>query len=431
MKESIETNFIPKAWQIRFFVDGLFKNKLTRQTAILFSSQILLIVIGVFTGVINSRYLGPEGYGIYSFVMAIISFISIFLGFGFTSAGARLVAVAPNKENEREIVGSLLIIAICLALIFSLVVFLSGLFIDKIFGTRINEIIMLISIISGALPLQLIIIELLRGANRINERAFSDVIPKVWYLGMAIIAVAFFELTPISALFMNLGGILIVCLIMFKRLKPLFSNMKANLRLLWKETKEYGVHVYLGGIADTGTRRLDNMFIAGFVNTTSVGFYTLANTIVSPILKLPEAMSISLFKDLTRINRIPNIIIYFNVIWLTLCITILIIAGKFLIIALFGEKFLRVLPLVFPLAIAGFFQGMYAPLHMFLSAHRRGKELRFISFVEGGFNLVGNFAFIYYWGAMGAAIAIAIGKGIELFLNWYFYRKCIKVKCAN
>jgi O-antigen/teichoic acid export membrane protein len=168
------------------------------------------------------------------------------------------------------------------------------------------------------------------------------------------------------------------------------------------------------------------MFIARFVNTTSVGFYALATTLVSPISKLSNAMSISLFKGFTNLKRIDKRVIWFNLIWVTVCVAILTIGGKFIVVTLFSEKFLPVVPLILPLAIAGFFQGLYTPLNMFLSAHRKGKELRFTSFVEAGFNLVGNFIFIYYWGAMGAAIASAIAKAIEFVLNFYFYKKCIK-----
>jgi O-antigen/teichoic acid export membrane protein len=247
----------------------------------------------------------------------------------------------------------------------------------------------------------------------------------VWYLGTILILITISNLTPLSALFLNLGGLLIACVILPWRLKPVFRNVKLNLRLLWKETKEYGAKVYLGSIADSSTYKLDSMFIASFVNTTSVGFYSLAGTLVSPISKLSSAMSISLFKGFTKAKKIEKKVIWFNVIWLISCLAILTIGGNFIVITLFSAKYLPVVELVFPLAIAGFCQGMYTPLNMFLSAHRKGKELRYISFVEAGFNLAGNYVFIYYWGAMGAAIASAIAKGIELALNVFFYRKTV------
>jgi len=38
-----------------------------RQTSTLYLSQIIALFLGVFTGIINTRVLGPEGYGILAF----------------------------------------------------------------------------------------------------------------------------------------------------------------------------------------------------------------------------------------------------------------------------------------------------------------------------------------------------------------------------
>lgn len=409
-----------------FDLSVVLGSRLARQTSVLFSSQILLLGMAVLTGVINSRYLGPAGYGIYSFVSAVIAFLAIFFGFGLTSAGARIIALASNKKEECEIAGSLIIAGLFIALVFSATVFMSSFFIDRLFRTNINRILMLISLISGVLPFQLVIDQLYRGCNRINELAFFDLFPRVWYLASVLIVILFSSLTPLTALFLSLGGILIACLIAVKRLHPVFRNTKENLQLLLKETKEYGFHVYLGRIADTSTYKLDNMFIASFVNTTYVGFYTLATTLVSPMSKLSSSMSISLFKDFTKAERIHNIVIMFNLAWLLFCIVFLGLLGKLIVVTLFSEKFLPMVPLILPLAIAGFFQAMYTPFNMFLAAHRKGKELRFIAFTEAIFNLIGNFILIYYYGAMGAAVASAIAKGIELALNLHFYIRAIK-----
>ena len=45
--------------------------KTGRQTSTLFLSQIAALFLGVFTGIINTRVLGPEGYGILAFFFTI------------------------------------------------------------------------------------------------------------------------------------------------------------------------------------------------------------------------------------------------------------------------------------------------------------------------------------------------------------------------
>jgi len=60
---------------------------------------------------------------------------------------------------------------------------------------------------------------------------------------------------------------------------------------------------------------------------------------------------------------------------------------------------------------------------MFLGAKGKGKWMRNISMTQSIFNIVGNLIFIYYWGAMGAAIASAIATFIAYSGHKYYYQK--------
>lgn len=403
---------------------SLLKEKTARQTSVLFSSHIVLILITMLTGVINTRYLGPEGYGIYCFALSFISFLGIFFGFGLTSAAARLIALAPNQRRERELIATSIFAGMFVSLAFSQTVFISSFIVDHVFSTNVKPLIAGISVIAAALPFQTFITQICRGANRIGYIAIFNVIPKLWYLLTILIAIATSTLNPLVALFLSLGGIFVTSLIIAVRLKPRFNNLRNDIALLLKETKKYGFNVYLGSIADTTTYRLDKLFIASFVNTTSVGFYALSTTIVSPMVSLSTSLSVSLFKQFTNEQAgIDRKVILFNAAWLAFCLLFLLGMGKLIVVTLFSHNFLPAVPLIAPLALAGFFQGMYQPFNMFLNAKGKGKELRLTAFVEAVFNVIGNFVFIYFYGAMGAAIASAIAKGIELALNVYFYRK--------
>ncbi|PYK99056.1 MAG: hypothetical protein DME19_10110, partial [Verrucomicrobia bacterium] len=62
---------------------NLLSRERVRQTLLLYSSEIGLIVLTFGTGILNSRFLGPSQYGIYTFVITIIEAAMIFTGFGF------------------------------------------------------------------------------------------------------------------------------------------------------------------------------------------------------------------------------------------------------------------------------------------------------------------------------------------------------------
>ena len=187
--------------------------------------------------------------------------------------------------------------------------------------------------------------------------------------------------------------------------------------------KEYGFHLYLGQIADQSTYQLDRIFISYFVNTTQLGFYTLAMAITSPMVGLSQALSMSLFKRFVDMKRIPKKVIWYNFLWLASCVIGLTIFGKFIVVLLFTEKFLPVVPLIFPLALASFFQGMYQPYNMFFAAKKKGKWLRNLSFIMSIVNFFGNIILIPIWGTYGAAVVTILANGyFYISCLWYYYR---------
>ncbi len=121
-------------------------------------------------------------------------------------------------------------------------------------------------------------------------------------------------------------------------------------------------------------------------------------------------------------ERIPKKVIQINFLWLFICTICLILFGGYIVTLLFGERFKPITPLILPLALAAFFQGMYQP-YTFLAAKEKGKWIRNIAFVEANFNIVGNFVLIYMYGVMGAAIASGVAKFITYALCINYYKR--------
>ncbi len=80
----------------------LSRTKAAKQTGILYGSQILVMALGLIIAPIVTRVLGPEKYGVLTFNLAVLLFISVFFEFGFFSAGAILLAVSKEKKKTRN-----------------------------------------------------------------------------------------------------------------------------------------------------------------------------------------------------------------------------------------------------------------------------------------------------------------------------------------
>lgn len=403
------------------------KGKTAKQTSTLYFTQIIALLLGVFTGIINTRVLGPEGYGILAFFIAITSFTVLFFRFGFFSASGLLIAQAKDEKKERELIGASIIIALFVGASYSFFMLFLSFFVDSIFHTNIGWILRCTSFMLIALPFSMLIPQIGRGTNKIEQMSLFNVIPATVYLLGALMLLKLIQIEPFHFILLHIFATITGIFVVIYLFHPLFTNIKANLKEIWKKTKEYGFHLYLGQIAGQSTYQLDKIFITYFVNTTQLGFYSLAMAITAPMVGLSTSLSMSLFKGFVNTERIPKKVIYYNFLWLAACVAVLTIFGKFIVVLLFTEKFLPTVPLIFPLALASFFQGMYQPYNMFLGAKGKGKWMRNISISQAIFNILGNFFFIYYMGTMGAAIASAIATFIAYTGHKYYYHKYLKI----
>ena len=407
-------------------ITNLLKHKTARQTAILFGSQIIAIILNILITPIITRNLGPEKYGIFVFIMAFISFISLFFEFGFFSAGARLLAESKDDEKDREIIGALVIVALVISFIFSITIFVFSFFIDGIFHTHAGNIIRTVSLLSFILPFQYMTQQCCQGTNKIKELSILNWVPEAWLLSGLLVIINFLNLDIFLTLFLSFSGIVIAVLLVFKRLNPRFIHVEENLKLILKETKEYGIHVYWGRIVDVSTYNLDKIFVSYFRDTVQTGFYGLSALLASPIPLLSQAISTTLFKDFSQKERIPKKVIIFNFLWLLFCVIGLTVLGRFFVTVLFSDRYLSVTPLIFPMALAGFFQGMYQPYIMFFTAHRKGGWVRNMAWMMAFSNFACNILFIPLWGAMGAALASAVSMAFAVFVYLFYYKKYLR-----
>ncbi len=391
--------------------------KTGRQTFTLFSSQILALGLGILTGIINTRTLGPTDYGVFTFFFTFTGFTVLFFRFGLASSVSLLLAETKDKEKEKELIGATVVIAFFVGVAYSTFVFVSSFFVDDLFHTNVEWILRYASVLVMALPFTLFIPLIGRGTNQIGLLSMFNVIPKTIYIFSALILLNLIQIEPLHFVLLNLSGTIIGVLILLHAFSPKFSNLYENLEEILRKTKEYGFHVYLGQIANQSTYKLDGIFITLFVNTTQLGFYSLAMTMTSSMVGLSQALSTSLFKSFANLDRIPRKVFLYNFTWLILCVLGLALFGPVLIYVLFGEEFLPAAKMILPLALAGLFQGMYQP-YTFLASKGKGKWIRNVAYTEMAANIVGNVFLIYLYGAFGAAVASAISK----FIHWIMLR---------
>lgn len=400
-----------------------------RQALSLFASHIFVMVLSVGIGALHTRILEPKDYGVLSFVMTITGFTMLFFRFGFFSSAGLLLANEKDPTQERKLIGALTVTALIIGFCYFVFIFAFSFYVDEIFNTQVKHILRLLSPLLVFTPFQMAIPQAGKGTNKITHLALFKVMPKTIYV--VIIATLFFvcleEINILLLLLINFSCAAFGIGVMIYLFKPLFSDLKENLRKLCAKNKEYGIHLYWGQIADQGTYKLDGIFISYFVDITRLGYYSLANFMVSPLVAMSQALSTSLFKGFTKKTRVPSKVIIYNFLWLLTGVLGLVFLGRKIVEIVFTEKYLALVPFILPLSLAGFFQGMYQPFNAFLGVKGRGKWLRNISFLESSFNVVGNLFFVIYYGVIGVAYASAIAKCISFCGYMYYYNRHLRL----
>lgn len=91
-------NHIPQQWQWVFEHAGL--RRYSANTTWLFAGQMVSLVVAFFVGAYIARYLGPERFGMISYVIGFSSILSFLAGFGIDTILKRDLVRYPNRQAE-------------------------------------------------------------------------------------------------------------------------------------------------------------------------------------------------------------------------------------------------------------------------------------------------------------------------------------------
>jgi O-antigen/teichoic acid export membrane protein len=396
-----------------------------RQTSLLYGAQIASSALNLaFTSTL-ARTLHREGFGVFSFCwFSIISYVGLLFEFGVFAAGARLLAVAGERDGERRLLGALLTAALVIGAAFGVTIAASGPLVDRIFDTNVAGILLAASPFVVAVPLQMMLEFACQGMNRIGTLAVLRLtLPTV---GLAIVAVLFAlpgGASPLRAVVAYVGGLLVATGVVAYLLRPSFENLGDELRRLLSATREFGLHMFVGRATTMLSARFDSVLIPYFIGLPAVGVYNLARQISDPVATLARSLAMTRFKAFASRAEVSAYIQKWNAALLLVAVFGLVTVGPLAVYLFFGRRYADAAPLIGPLGLAALFAGLFQPYNTFLSAQGRGREMRNISVAMGVVNTVGLLTFVPLFGVAGAAWWAAGSMAFSFLLHLYYYRQ--------
>jgi O-antigen/teichoic acid export membrane protein len=394
-----------------------------RQASLLFSAQTGSMLAGFGASLLQARFMEPAEVGRFAFCLSVVVVAGLGFEFGVSSAGARVLALARDQEGERSAVGGLLLITLGLSAAFAVFIVAAAGPIDLIFHKDVRWLLITTAPLAFFQPLQPLVEQSCQGLNQIRRLSIFQLTMAVIYVVLlAVLAVAG-KLTAGAALASYLAGVAIAAIWALVQLRPSFKGATGFAKFAVRETRRYGLNLYVARMGGMASSRFADQLVIGFFRqeTSLLGMYFIVQKFSNPIVMLARSLSMTRFRTFARGTRVSPRISRWNAAVLLFAATGLVFVGPPLV-KLFFPKYGEAAWLLLPFSIAGLFAGLFQPYNIFLASQGRGRELRNIVLVVGIASLVALSLAVPRFGLAGAAWVAAAIMALDYGLHLYYYR---------
>ncbi len=221
---------------------------------------------------IAAKFLSPESFGDFGYLMAVVSLLIIICDFGFSTAVSRFVAEYKFKESEKlnKILFSISIVTIGISTFVSAIVVLLG---GRIFKENYRYILYLLPYLF-LMPLTSIADGVYRGLKQFRKLALISLIVGIVSLTASFLLVSRYHL---------MGAILSQSILYFLMAVALFAFQKNFTTRFDKSTvAEVARYAFVLGIASVAYflySRVDILILKQFGYVVEIGYYEIVNRI--------------------------------------------------------------------------------------------------------------------------------------------------------
>jgi len=386
--------------------------RFVRDSAGVFTANIVATVVGVGTSVITARVLGPHDRGVFQLLTLLPMTLTNFVKFGIPQAnvyfmrrrGASASAVASLSLWLGLALGGLLALG-CWAV--------RGWFVDHFLKGAPPVTLYPVLVLLPFVLVQSFLSAVLQGQERFREYNFQNVAPVLFGLvGMAI-ALLWLRTGLIGAVVtysLVVGGVTVWLCVRVHR--------QARLRLMWdpalaRGMMTFGSKSYLQTLASTLHFRIDQYMIGFLLDPVQVAYYGIATALTNLLLRISDATGTVLYPRLAAAGERDAHHQTAAVCRHTLFITVVVafgyeLFGGLAIRLLFGNRYLPAIPPM-RLMLPGI---TMISLYMILTRNFTSRNRQQVNIVAAtaalGLNVGLNWILIPRFGIEGAAVSTAI-----------------------
>lgn len=427
------------------FSSGTLRGQLLRAFGVGVSMRVLAVLASLLSSVALARTLGPEAYGTYAFVLALVALLALPAQVGLPTLITRETAKAATLQDWGLLRGlwtwSGRFIVIASAFIIAAVVIGFVAFPDIISSERRAAFawgIWLVPLLALAAARE----AALRGLKAIFFSALPDQILRPLMLAALVVGVGILAKDAPSAktaMQLNLvaaGLAFVIGAILLLRKQP--REASGSGPVITRQAEWLGAIIPFSLIAGLQVIRdnTDILMLGYWYDDTDVGLYRIALSIrtlvVFGLMALylvaqPYIVTAFTAGDRRTLQRIVSAVATLSLLSSVVVALVIWLEGRFIIQLLFGEAFVGAYMPLAILAIGSVFHAFFGLGGGVLSMTGHEKYVMWASVASVALNVFGNALLIPPYGAIGAASATAISLTVGEIIKYLAARRLVEI----
>lgn len=376
-----------------------------------------------------ARVLGASGWGVFSYAVSLVAFITTFSDIGINSILVREAVKAGDETERRKIMSTSFIAKMAgLALGICVVLFVTP------HITSVKEVNAIMSIVVFILIFDVLRdfgFYVIRALEKMEWEAALYLLTNVAILAFGVAFLAFSRTVSSLALAYAIGdavGVVATYVLLKNKLRGLFTNFsRSTLKTIVLSAWPFAITNFLG-ILMINT---DILIIGWLKSAADVGFYSAGQRIVQLMYLFPAIINVSALPTLARLanknnEKMRRVIERLVSLSFAIGIPIAIggfILGKEIILLFFGKDYLAgtaSFQILILTLLADFPVTILAGL---IFSYDRQRSLIVNGIVAGGLNVLFDFIFIPRFGITGSAVATFLAQFISMQYLWWVAKR--------
>ena len=416
----------------------LFKNTSQKQTIAkntvwLFIGEIIGRFLKLVIVVFATRKLGVEGWGVFSYALAFVSFFYVLGDFGINTFLTR--EMSKDGDNKARYLATAALLKGGLLGLFFITSLIIGPHRGKI-PLGLNTILVFSTFFVFE-SLREFALSINRSLEKLEREGLSKIIVNLVITGLGIVLIARNN-TPLSLALAYMTGSIIATGVIFWSIRHEFKG------LVWTFSKEHFKTIYdfswpliiIGLFSFLFS--IDSIMLGQMKSATEVGLYAASQRLVQFLLIIPAFIATATFPlfskegdDTTRIAIIFEKILV-SVLGIAIPLTIGgLFFGKHIVLLVLGGSYTAAIPVftVLLLTTLASFPNILLTNLIF------SKNLQKIFILASSFGVVVNIGLNFWlipaYGAIGAAVSTTIGCMLIMGINWLQIKKFVPFSVAH